>query len=61
MVISVRTDPDVPPLPPRNTFERAEQFMHNLQQGDPDTRHVIMDAAVQVMAAVTGMHGTWQV
>ena len=56
VVISVRTDPDVPPLPPHITFEQAKQFMHTLQQGDPDAGHVIKDAVAQVMAAVTGKH-----
>ncbi len=33
VVISVRTDPELPPSPPHITFEEAKQFMHALQQG----------------------------
>ena len=57
MVISVRTDPDVPPLPPHITFEQAKQFMHTLQQGDPDQSHLLRDAAAQLLATVAGKHG----
>ncbi len=56
VVISVRTDPELPPSPPHITFEEAKQFMHALQQGDPDQLHLLRDAAVQLLATVTGKH-----
>ena len=57
VVISVRTDPEVPPFPPHITFEQAKQFMHNLQQGDPNQSHLLRDAAAQLLATVAGKHG----
>ena len=56
-IINVRTDPDVPPLPPHIGFEQAKQFMHTLQQGDPDQAHLLKDAVAQIFAAATGKHG----
>ena len=57
VIINVRTDPDVPPLPPHIGFEQAKQFMHTLQQGDPDQAHLLKDAVAQIFAAATGKHG----
>ena len=36
VVLEVKTDPEVPPLPPHISFEQAKNFMSTLQQGDPD-------------------------
>jgi pyruvate dehydrogenase (quinone) len=49
-LIEVRTDPEVPPLPPHITFEQAKHFMNTLQQGDPDEAGMIRGVAQQVLA-----------
>ena len=38
VVLEVKTDPEVPPLPPHISFEQARNFMSTLQQGDPDEK-----------------------
>ncbi len=50
VVIEVKTDPEVPPLPPHISFEQAKTFMHTLQQGDPDQVGMIKGAVDQVLA-----------
>jgi pyruvate dehydrogenase (quinone) len=52
VVLEVKTDPDVAPLPPHVTLQQAKAFMHALQKGDPDERHVLMDTARQALASV---------
>jgi len=53
VVLEVKTDPEVPPLPPHITFEQAKNFMSTLQQGDPDAGGMIKGALHQVFASVT--------
>ena len=53
VVLEVKTDPEVPPLPPHITFKEAKNFMNTLQQGDPDASGMIKGALHQVFAAVT--------
>ena len=36
VVLQVRTDPDVPPLPPHITFEQAKKMAQAMLKGDPD-------------------------
>jgi pyruvate dehydrogenase (quinone) len=50
-VISFRTDPEVPPLPPHITFEQAKKFMTSLLH-DPSRSAMIKDAMKQMLAAV---------
>jgi pyruvate dehydrogenase (quinone) len=52
-VIDVRTDPDVPPLPPHITFEQAKHLMSSLVHGDPHRWRVIKESAKQVWATIT--------
>jgi pyruvate dehydrogenase (quinone) len=52
VVLEVKTDPEVPPLPPHVTIDQARQFMRTLMEGDPQERNVIVDTAKQVMASV---------
>ncbi len=52
VVLEVKTDPEVPPLPPHISFEQAKTFMSTLQQGDPDEVGMIKGAVEQVLAAV---------
>jgi pyruvate dehydrogenase (quinone) len=52
VILEMKTDPDVPPLPPHISLEQAKKFTSMLAKGDPDERSVIKDTARQVLAAV---------
>ncbi|AJK48135.1 thiamine pyrophosphate-requiring protein [Burkholderia plantarii] len=52
VVIEVKTDPEVPPLPPHVTLQQARQFAETLVKGDPRERGVIVETARQVLSAV---------
>ncbi|MFH5925501.1 thiamine pyrophosphate-requiring protein [Roseomonas xinghualingensis] len=51
VVLEVRTDPNVAPLPPQTTLEQAKNFAAALAR-DPEKGSVILDTAKQVMSAV---------
>jgi len=51
VVLDVRTDPDVPPLPPHITLEQARNFAMSMLKGDPR-------AAAVIRQSVKGMVGT---
>lgn len=51
VVIGIRTDPNLPPLPPHTTLKQAAGFASGLM-GDPEWGSVIADTAKQVMHAV---------
>ena len=53
VVLEVKTDPEVPPLPPHVTFEQAKQFVKTMMQGDPDQGAMIKGTLRQVLAKVT--------
>jgi pyruvate dehydrogenase (quinone) len=42
-VMDVRTDPDIPPIPPHATFEQAKDAAKSLIKGDPDRLGVIRE------------------
>ena len=52
VVLEVKTDPEIPPLPPHIGFEQAKNFMLTLQQGDPDEGGLIKGAVSQMLASV---------
>ena len=52
MVLEVKTDPEVPPLPPHITLEQAKKFSSTLLAGDPDEGSVIIGSAKQLLASV---------
>ena len=54
VVLEVRTDPEVPPLPPHITFKQAKNFMFALAKGDPDEVGVIRGTARQVLEKTLG-------
>ncbi len=56
VVLEVKTDPEVPPLPPHITFEQAKGLMNTLQQGDPDAGGMIKGAVDQMLASVLPAH-----
>lgn len=52
VVIEVKTDPEVPPLPPHVTLDQARHFARALMEGDPAEGSVIANTARQVMSSV---------
>jgi len=52
VVIEVKTDPEVPPLPPHISFEQARTFMHTLRKGDPAQGHLLVETARQMLSSV---------
>lgn len=52
VVLEMKTDPNVPPLPPHITLEQAKKFASTLLKGDPDEGSVILGAARQVLSSV---------
>ncbi|MCM8732380.1 thiamine pyrophosphate-requiring protein [Hephaestia sp. GCM10023244] len=54
VVFEVKTDPEVPPLPPHITLDQARKFTSMLAKGDPDEEGVIKGSAKQVLAHIFG-------
>ena len=52
VVLNVRTDPEVPPLPPHITFDQAVKFSKAMAKGDPDEGNMILGAARQLVGAL---------
>jgi pyruvate dehydrogenase (quinone) len=52
VVLEVKCDPSVPPLPPHVTLAQAKAFASTLFEGDPDEGSVIVETAKQVLSAV---------
>ncbi|KXU83906.1 thiamine pyrophosphate-binding protein [Paraburkholderia monticola] len=52
VVLEVKTDPEVPPLPPHVTLAQARAFARTLMEGDPKEGSVIANTARQVLGAV---------
>jgi pyruvate dehydrogenase (quinone) len=52
VVIEVKTDPEVPPLPPHITLQQAKNFSIALAKGDPDEVGLIRGAARQVLETI---------
>ena len=53
VVLEVKTDPEIAPLPPHITLKEAKKFMFAMAKDD-DAGHVIGDTARQVVNAVIG-------
>ena len=53
VVLEVKTDPEIAPLPPHVSLKQAKQFMFSMAK-DEDAGHVIRDTARQVVNAVLG-------
>ena len=51
-VLEIKTDPDVPPLPPHITLSQAKAFTSTLLSGDPDEAGIITSTARQVLSSV---------
>ena len=52
VVLEVKTDPEVFPLPPHITFQQARNLSIALAKGDPDEAGVIRGVARQVLETV---------
>jgi pyruvate dehydrogenase (quinone) len=52
VVLEVKTDPEVPPLPPHITLQQAKNFSIALAKGDPDEVGAIRGAARQVLDTI---------
>ena len=55
VVLEVKTDPEIAPLPPHISLKEAKKFMFAMT-GDEDAGHVIRDTARQVINAVLHKH-----
>jgi pyruvate dehydrogenase (quinone) len=53
VVLEVKTDPDVAPLPPHVTLKEARDFIASIVKGDPSAAHMIADTARQVLGKIT--------
>jgi len=56
VVIEVKADPNIAPLPPHITLAQAKAFASTLLKGDPDEGNVIVQTAKQVLGAVLPGH-----
>jgi pyruvate dehydrogenase (quinone) len=52
VLLEVKTDPEVPPLPPHLTFEQVKNLTSTLVKGDPNQTGVIRGAVTQVLSSV---------
>jgi pyruvate dehydrogenase (quinone) len=52
VVLNIKTDPEVPPLPPHITFDEAVKLSKTLRKGDPEEGGVIVGAARQLVGAL---------
>jgi pyruvate dehydrogenase (quinone) len=52
VVLEVKTDPEVPPLPPHITFQQAKHLTESLLKGDPHEGSMIKETAKQVLASI---------
>ena len=51
VVLEVKTDPNVPPLPPHITLAQAQAFTSTLLKGDPDEAAVLVNTAKEVLSS----------
>ncbi|HEY3850993.1 MAG TPA: thiamine pyrophosphate-requiring protein [Steroidobacteraceae bacterium] len=56
VVLEIRTDPNVPPLPPHITLTQAKHFMSTLLHGDPQEGSVIAGAAKELLSSLLPGH-----
>ena len=56
VVLEVKTDPNVPPLPPHITLAQAKGFASTLLAGDPEQASVLVNTAKQVLSGVLPGH-----
>jgi pyruvate dehydrogenase (quinone) len=56
VVLEVKTDPNVPPLPPHISLGQAKNFMSALIKGDPDEAGIIVSTAKEVLSGILPGH-----
>ena len=56
VLIEVKADPEIPPLPPHITLAQAKAFASTLMAGDPEQGNMLRDTARQVLSAVLPGH-----
>jgi pyruvate dehydrogenase (quinone) len=56
VILNVRTDPEVPPLPPHITFEQMRNITSALLTGDPHEGGVIAGTLRQLLSGVLSRH-----
>ena len=56
VVLEVKTDPDVPPLPPHITLDQAKQFSQSLAKGDSSAGAAVSGTARQLLSAILPDH-----
>ncbi|MGP7794886.1 thiamine pyrophosphate-requiring protein [Sphingomonas sp. CLY1604] len=54
VILEVKTDPEVAPLPPHLTLQEAKAFMTSMAKGDRGAGRVLADTARQLFKEVTG-------
>jgi pyruvate dehydrogenase (quinone) len=52
VVLEIKTDPEVPPIPPHLSFEQVRKFATTLAKGDEREGNIITDTARQVLSSV---------
>jgi pyruvate dehydrogenase (quinone) len=52
VVLEVKTDPEVPPLPAHISLAQAKSFASTILKGDPNETHMLADTAKQVLANI---------
>ncbi|USI72678.1 thiamine pyrophosphate-requiring protein [Sphingomonas morindae] len=52
VVLEVKCDPEVPPLPPHITLDQARAFMSTVVKGDPEQGSLLRDTARQVLSSL---------
>ncbi|MDR9805623.1 thiamine pyrophosphate-requiring protein [Rhizobium hidalgonense] len=52
VLLEVKTDPEVPPMPPHLTFEQVKNLTTTLMKGDPNEEGVIRGTVRQVLSSV---------
>lgn len=50
VLLEVKTDPEVAPLPPHITFKQAKAFMSSMAKGDHGTSQILKDTASQLFS-----------
>jgi pyruvate dehydrogenase (quinone) len=58
VVLEVKTDPEVPPLPPHITFQQAMHYSEALLKGDPREGGMIKGTVRQVLSSILPGHRT---
>jgi pyruvate dehydrogenase (quinone) len=56
VVLEVKFDPEVPPLPPHITLDQAKKFSQSLAKGDPSAGSALAGAALQLLSAILPDH-----